>query len=529
VPVPSSAGPHAERLPATSAGTSAASPKQGPSPATKMSSGSLSDAHRWEAFRLVKADDVEGLQQALSRYVPEEWGAWRNFSGRTMYQVAEKESQSSGSSRCLQLLLERLQQTDLVPQQVPKVDYIDRVIERRECVDRVLQVPVQEVHHHKTLKHVPKFCEVLVPEVLNVERYTIKEELQLKKELVDVPKEVIHTTIREMPEIRHVVEKREETTEELLPFSLSPVDRVTEVHTVDVQPRMQFVTGERKIESEYEEVSVPYELYVPKTEVNYIDQVRVRPKEVSVPNIREYAVSVPVYEEREVPVVQKDIEFTQYIKHVPNFPMRTEWVPKSYRAGAAGPAGLSADFDMIDSNHDGVISREEFQQAVEGAQELQRADAGRSNVADLKYEMWYELQTLRFKSTHLGKSNAYLKEKLDLCEERVRQLGDSLVSERRLRQEQERQLEERTRNGMDKIVMRLKPLPVRTDSCAEADRIMSPNASTIYRSAHDMSGISSIGSPQLFTNRTNDLFDQLDRNHDGVISRDEFYAGMGRR
>jgi len=469
----------------------------------------------------VKTDDVEGLQQKLSGHRPEEWSVWRNFAGRTLYQVAENESQKAGSNRCLHLLHGKLEQMDLVPQQIPRVDYIDRLVEQREYRDEVLQVPVQEVHHHKTLRHVPEFREVSVPEVRTVERYTVKEELQVRNELVNVPKEVLHTTIREMPEIKHIVERREETTEELLPFGLSPVDRVTEMHTVDVHPRVQFLTGERKIEpSEYEEVPVPYELYVPQTEVNYIDQVRIRPKEVSVPSIREYAVSVPVYEQREVSVVQKDTEITQYVKHVPDFPMRTEWVRKGQGGGA------ESLFDRIDTNHDGVISRSEFDAAQ------RRLGSAPSVVErstdDLKYEMWYDLVTLRFKSAHLSKSNDYLKKELDLCRARVRRLVDSLASEKQLRQEEERLLQERQRNGFNKIVRHLKPLPVRTDSCAEADRVLSPNTSTIYRSAHDMSGISSNDSPELFRNRADQLFGQLDRNHDGVISRDEFYAGMGR-
>jgi hypothetical protein len=324
-----------------------------------------------------------------------------------------------------------------------------------------------------------------------------------------------------MPEIKRVVDKREETTEEPLPFGLSPVDRVTEMHTVDVHPRVQFVTGGRKLEqSEDEEVSVPYELYVPKTEVNYIDQVVVRPKEVSVSKIREYAVKVPVYEERQVSVVQRDTEFTQFIKHVPEFPMRTEWVPKADM------------FDRIDTNHDGVISRAEFDAALAGAPSVVER-----SIADLKYEMWYELSMQRSKSAHLAKRNAYLKKELDLCRVRARQLGDNLASERQLRQEEERQFEERQRSGTGKVVMHLKPLPVRTDSCAEADRFLSPNTSTIYRSAHDVSGVfdspdrhnTSFDSPEFFADRANQLFDQLDRNHDGVISRDEFYAGFGRR
>jgi hypothetical protein len=447
-----------------------------------MSFDDPNDVDKWEAFRLVKADDAEGLRQALSRVAPEAWSAWRNFAGKTLYQVAEKESWASGSDRCVLLLREMLQQMDLVPQQVPKVDYIDRVVEHREYMDKVVEVPVREVHYHKTLRHVPEFRTVPVPEVREVERYTVKEELQVVNEIRSVPKEVIHTTIREMPEIKHVVEKREEKTDVPLPLSLSPVDRVAEVHTVDVHPRVQWVTGERKIEpSEYDQITVPYELYVPKTEVNFIDRMVVRTKEVTVPTVKEHAVKVPVYQERDVSVTQTDTEITQHIKHVPEFPMRTEWVPK--RSG-------EDLFDRIDANHDGVISRAEFDAALVGAP----SDAER-NIADLKYEMWYELHMLRSKCAHLGKRNAYLKKELDHYRARKQRLGDDLASERQLRQQEEAQLQERKRNGTGKVVMHLKPLPVRTDSCADADRFLSPNTSTVYRSMHDLSGISSFGSP----------------------------------
>jgi len=464
---------------------------------------------------MTMTDDVESLRQALSRHEPEVWSVWRNFAGKTLYQVAEKESLISGSNRCLELLRGKLQQMGMEPRQVPRVDYIDSLVEQREHMDKVIEVPTQEVHYHKTMKHVPKFSEVLVREVREVERYTVKEKLHVVEEVVERPKEVIHTTIRDMPEIQRTVQKREETTEELLPFSLSPVDRVTEMHTVDVHPRVQFVTEKKIARSEYEEVSVPYELYVPKAEVKFIDQVVVRPNEVTVPTIREYAVRVPVYEEKVVPIVQRDIEFTQHIKHVPEFPMRTEWVPK-------GNGDAQSMFDRIDTNHDGVISRAEFDAALVGAPPVVER-----SIADPKCEMWYELSMLRSKSAHLSNSNAYLKSKLDMCKVWARQLGDSLASEKQLRQEEERELQERKRNGMGKVVIDLKSLPVRIDSCSEADRILSPNASTIYRSAHDMSGISHMDSPQCST--ANQLFDQLDVNHDGVISRDEFYAGMGRR
>jgi hypothetical protein len=477
-----------------------------------MPADNLSDVNKWEAFRLVKADNAEGLRQALSHHEPEAWSVWRNFAGKTLYQVAEKESLNSGSDRCLQLLREKLRQMDLVPQQVPKVDYVDRVVEHREYMDKVIEVPVQEVHYHKTLRHVPEFREVPVPEVREVERYTYKEELQVVPEIRSVPKEVIHTTIREMPEIRHVVEKREEKTDVPLPLSLTPVDRVAEVHTVDVHPRVQWVTGERKIEPhEYEQVAVPYELYVPKTEVNFIDRVVMRPKEVVVPNIKEHAVKVPVYQERDIAVTQTDTEITQHIKYVAEFPTRTEWVPK--RSGGDL-------FDRIDTNHDGVISRAEFDAAVVGAPSVVER-----NIADLKYEMWYELHMLRSKSAHLGKRNAYLKKELDHYRARKQKLGDDLASERQLRQQEERQLQERKRKP---VVMHLKPLPVRTDKNADAEGFGSP--STMYQSRnHDLSGSFSIDSPQFFAGAANRLFDQLDRNHDGVIDRAEWRAAMGRR
>lgn len=513
-----------------------------------MSSNSFNDVGKWEAFRLVKADDAQGLQRALSSHQPEAWSAWRNFAGKTLYQVAEKESWSSGKDRCLKLLHQKLQDLNLEPQQVHKVDYIDRVVEQKEYIDKVLKVPVDEVHYHKTLRHVPELNVTEVQEVRQVERYTVKEELQVMNELVEVPKEVIHTTIKEIPDIKHIVEKREETTDELMPFSLSTVDRVTELHTVDVLPKVQFVAGEKNILSpEYEQVSVPYELYVPQTEVNYIDRQVVRQVPISVPNVKEHAVIVRQCEEREVSITQKDYEVTQYVKHVPKFPMRTEWVPKG-RGGATIPrssrlAGLPAEFDMVDANNDGVISPDEFRQAGGSPQEFRRADADRSGgisraeflldrvdgsrdgvvtraeldtalaggpvvaercSADVRDEMWHELHLLRFKCAHLGKVNAYLEKELVGYRSRTRELGETLSSEKQLRQEEEeRQLKERQRAGTGKIVMSLKPLPVRTDSCPEADRVLSPNTSTFYRSAHETSVISSIGSPHISTDRAN--------------------------
>jgi hypothetical protein len=46
---------------------------------------------KWEAFKLVKEDNVEGLRKILSYYHYDEWSRWQNHSGRTLLELAESE------------------------------------------------------------------------------------------------------------------------------------------------------------------------------------------------------------------------------------------------------------------------------------------------------------------------------------------------------------------------------------------------------------------------------------------------------
>ncbi|CAK0814297.1 unnamed protein product [Prorocentrum cordatum] len=64
---------------------------------------------KWEAFRMVKDDNVEGLRDILSRHRPEEWSSWQNYSGKTLLQLAESEHErdSAGIGDCLAYLTER--------------------------------------------------------------------------------------------------------------------------------------------------------------------------------------------------------------------------------------------------------------------------------------------------------------------------------------------------------------------------------------------------------------------------------------
>lgn len=398
----------------------------------------------------------------------------------------------------MQLLRERLQLMNLVPMKVPRVEFIDKTVEAREAVrQEIVEVPVPEVHYHKTLRHVPELVVTEVPEVVEVPRRIVREELRVREEQVSRERCVPRTIIREEPELRRVL-KREETTEEKpLPVELTPVERIAVIHKVDVIPEVRAVP-QAEVIRDYEEVPFRHNVYVPKTDVKFVDQVEVRQKDVTVQNVTEHAVMVEKTEVVSKSVTLTDTEITRNIKYVPQLPMQTEWVLQG-----AGPI------------------------AQDGGQ---RVPPPHGNTTDPSYwvsDLWYELHLLRSKNSHLAKMDADLKRGLEKCEQREQQLRVQLARERQLRQDKERQAQQLEREVATET--HLKPLPPRFLGSPGAHGYQSPNQSTMYMSTilqdsqiSDRSPFvpSRLVTPQRHDNAEN-LFDQLRRAPGGVISRPE--------
>lgn len=397
-----------------------------------------SDVDRQRVFQLVHEDDAHGLAEELDRHQPEAWSAWRNIAGRTLYQAAERESRE----RCLELLRERLQAQGFVPRQVPRVDYFDTTSEVLDIVQEIVPVSVPEAHYHKTMRYVPKLSVTEVPEVIEVPRRTIREELQVREEHVRREKEVNQTTIREEVDVRRVLERREETTERPLPVDLAPVERIAETHVVDVRPDVRYsVPREADVVRDFEEVPFQHNVYVPMSEVKFVDQCQVRQREVTVSHVTEHPVIVEKHEVECKPVTLTDTEIIRNIKYVPQLPVQTEWVPPGR------------------------------------GRELGHSTTNASPGGD---DLWYELNMLRSKNAHLARMNARLQGGLDLCGERARQLGDQLARERQLREDKERQARE-LESGMAKAthLNKLPPRILRSGS----DCVLSPEQSTTFLSS----------------------------------------------
>jgi len=337
--------------------------------------------------------------------------------------------------------------------------------------------------------------------------------MKKREEHVDVARNIQHTTIREVP---HIVKVQKEASEEVevgLDVSLPPVMRPFVIHDVEVDAKVRLVPGEQQVFEDQEVVEVLHDVYVPKTDVRYVDQeVRV-PKEVVVKHVRERAVIVPEIREETKRIVQNDTTIVQNIRYMPKVPLETEWVP----------SGIAA------RERSGSPSRR-FPQMI----------VPRFTSADMQENMWYELNILRNEHSYLVKRNQQARQDLEASKRRVEQLRRRVAEEKRVREGQQEQLRSREQEVRK---VQLAPLPVKTESSFEVDRLMN-TPSTIFRS-HDVTGISSIASPDMsrlsaefdrmdvngdgVITRSEFLFDRLDRNHDGVITRDEFRRGLGLR
>jgi hypothetical protein len=455
---------------------------------------------RERAFQLVHADNAQDLTEILDAHQPETWSAWRNLAGRTLYQVAEREDRG----RCLELLRQRLQLMALVPVKVPRVEFIDKtVVAREEVVQEIVEIPVPEVHYHKTLRHVPELVVTEVPEVVEVPRRTIREELRVHEEHVSRERCIPQTIIREEPEIRRELKREEILEERPLPVELTPVERIGVIHKIDVVPEVRTVP-QMEVIREYEEVPFRHNVYVPKTDVRFVDQVEVRRKDVTVQNVTEHAVMVEKSEVVSKNVTLTDTEITRNIKYVPQLPMKTEWVLQN-----AEPI------------------------AHHGGQWVHPPHGNTTDPSNWVSDMWYELHLLRSKNCHLAKMDAVLKRGLEMCDKRERQLRDQLARERQLRQDKERQAQQLEREVA--TVTHLKPLPPRYLGSPEAHCYQSPNQSTMYQStilqeSRDVTQRSPLDTSQHVTPQPPDssgnLFDDLGRSPDGRISRSERHGDI---
>lgn len=445
------------------------------------------DVAKWEAFRHVKLDDVDRLEGILNQYAQGVWTTWRNFAGKTLYQVAEKDSARTGrETQCLQMLRAKLQAMDLVAHQVPRVDYTERVVETHETVQKVIEVPVSETHFHKTLKHVPNIVTTEVPEVLEVPQVTWRDELQVLYEDHVVHKEVPKTTIKEVENIVRTTEHREMSEDVPLDIALPPVERVWVNVVPTIIPKVTEVPGRVEEVFEQEHIEVPHEIFVPKTEVELKPEERIRIVEHPVQNIIEREIYRPEYREEVHEIVTIDKNIVEKIRYVPQFPKQTEW--------STGSSTTAVDRSA-------------------------REDA------------WTELNLARGENEYRRRRNAELQDSLSRLLAHVEQLRLQVQSSRREREDEERLLAARQ---VAPRVVSLAPVPVKTDKSFEVDRLVNTPST---RWPHDDTILSSISSPPPANlsrefgrarEVRGDLFSQLDRNGDGVISRSEFAEGMAR-
>lgn len=491
---------------------------------------------KWEAFKLVKTDNVDALRRCLEPFPVDEWRHWRNFGGKTLLQLAEWEStrDTGGGTDCLGYLRGRLGEGGQVspprpaasppqhraspprsagiivsdysvqgraapsaqtimepmagvptytmpmepiagrppppvepvarpPPAGPFVVPVEPVIPPRSpdvaiptvvnphVVEKTLEIPqrqettmvveVPEKHHLMITKEIPR---VNIQEETHVREVPVhhKEEIlrvhtepQVEFRNVTVP------TVREkiMPVVQPVTYTEEERVAEK--WDVPTVDTIrtiirpeTEINPVIVKGAPEIKTTEQTLEYDFP-VTVQREEVVLKPEVEKVEVSKV------VHSRHERIREVPTAEQvvvREVTV--PEVTTIRKVKYVPTFETETSWRPAEPMGVLAEPvaepvAGREPwrrmTFSELDRNGDGVISREEWRQAMEG----RVSPLGAPDADALGEELERELRQLRDENRQLEDAGLRMQAELRQYQAEADGLVEELSRERRAKRE----------------------------------------------------------------------------------------------
>jgi hypothetical protein len=249
---------------------------------------------------------------------------------------------------------------------------------------------------------------------------------------------------------------------------------------------------------QHETVTKEYDVEhpVPRNQVLLQPELITETKAVSIPAKEERIVEVPETRMETRVVEVPEVTTTKTVYHVPTYPTQTN---RHYYEPLARVEPLT--FDQIDANHDGVISRGEFQAALARPEYAFDGADGR-RVAE-------EVQRLRGDNLRLEQDGRQMQADLKRRHAEEKQLAQELAEERR----------------------RIHELDVRMLAAQQSKRVdgPSPPASGLRR-GYERHVMEPMSSSYVFRSGIEPLsFDQIDTNHDGVISRGEFQAALARR
>mmetsp|Transcript_58300 Transcript_58300/g.138942 ORF Transcript_58300/g.138942 Transcript_58300/m.138942 type:complete len:466 (-) Transcript_58300:121-1518(-) len=189
-----------------------------------------------------------------------------------------------------------------------------------------------------------------------------KVEVQVIEKVLEVPRTEYIDKVVEVPEL-HVVEKIVEVPQVKVEERIKKVPRVEFREVVRTIPKVEVQVVEKTIE-------VPKVCTVEKTvevpQVQYVEKIVEVPQQATVEKI----VEVPVYQVQErvtaVPKVQmmEVMRTVPQVEHVVVHAPQTVYTQPSPVVVEPVQTTRADLFSMIDRNHDGVISRDEFRQGI---------------------------------------------------------------------------------------------------------------------------------------------------------------------
>mmetsp|Transcript_32375 Transcript_32375/g.92345 ORF Transcript_32375/g.92345 Transcript_32375/m.92345 type:complete len:511 (+) Transcript_32375:64-1596(+) len=242
---------------------------------------------KWEAFKMVKDDNVEGLRRVLSDHHYDEWSRWQNYSGKTLLELAEhlrvrmtELSDMGGFSDTAMYLRERMMREGFEagairhqPMTFRELTVEDpmagrfspgHVVRRQDISEPVSQSVITEpvayrepVMRQQFITEPVAFREPVFqrepvilssPQVVTanlVERCVEVVDRQDHPVIVEVPQQQLHTITREIPRV-NVIETTEplevsvDHREELLNVETYPVITKVNVPKVSVYEKIEF-------------------------------------------------------------------------------------------------------------------------------------------------------------------------------------------------------------------------------------------------------------------------------------------------
>jgi len=213
----------------------------------------------------------------------------------------------------------------------------DKHVPKPEIIERLIEVPITEIRT-KTIK--------LPPQVQYQEMIVEVPEVVIEERVIHVPRREVQERLIEVPKVRYV-ERIE--YEDIIEYREVPVDRIVEVPEIEYRVR----EVEQLVPQTYiQEYYVDRYREVPVTQIQEVERIEhvpvVVPPGYQAPQMAQYAPSAATYTAPAPMPAPMAVAAPVYMRASQAAPMQMQ--------------SMSA-FDAMDRNHDGMLTREEYNQA----------------------------------------------------------------------------------------------------------------------------------------------------------------------